>query len=152
MATPPGAVRFTPSAGFADTATAVDSEYPIAEFEQTLQPSVSTERNHMSTTLSAATTAAHTVSTHFVGWGPGFGWWFLLIPLFWILVFVLIFGFFGRRWRRNAIENGYGPRGRLNPARQAEVTLAERFAKGDIDEVEYRARLEVLRANAAPTA
>ena len=25
--------------------------------------------------------------------------------------------------------------------------LSERFAKGDIDETEYRARLEVLRAN-----
>ncbi len=106
----------------------------------------------MSTTLAAATTAAHTVGTHFVGWGPGFGWWFLLIPLFWILVFVLIFAIFGRRWRRSAMENGYGPQGRMNPARQAETTLAERYAKGDIDEVEYRARLEVLRANAAPPA
>ncbi|MEJ1231340.1 MAG: hypothetical protein WDM88_12995 [Galbitalea sp.] len=28
-----------------------------------------------------------------------------------------------------------------------EATLAERFAQGDIDEKEYRARLEVLRAN-----
>jgi len=43
------------------------------------------------------------------GWGPGFGWWFLLIPLFWILLFALIFGIFGRRWRRNAMQNGYGP-------------------------------------------
>lgn len=34
----------------------------------------------------------------------------------------------------------------------AEQTLAERFAKGDIDEVEYRARLEVLRANNTPPA
>jgi putative membrane protein len=96
--------------------------------------------------------AARSVPTHMAGWGPGFGWWFLLIPLFWILVFALIFGIFGRRWRRSAIENGYGPQGRMNPARQAEVTLAERYAKGDIDEVEYRARLEVIRANAAPSA
>jgi putative membrane protein len=29
----------------------------------------------------------------------------------------------------------------------AEATLAERLAQGDIDEKEYRARLEVLRAN-----
>ena len=29
----------------------------------------------------------------------------------------------------------------------AESTLAERFAQGDIDEKEFRARLEVLRAN-----
>jgi len=33
-------------------------------------------------------------------------------------------------------------------SRAAETTLAERFAQGDIDEKEYRARLEVLRANA----
>jgi putative membrane protein len=87
------------------------------------------------------------VATHFVGpWG--FGGWFLLIPLFWIALFVILFAIFGRRWRRSAAANGYGPNGRT-PSRQAEVTLAERFAKGDIDETEYRARLEVLRANAA---
>ncbi|HLU63928.1 MAG TPA: SHOCT domain-containing protein [Protaetiibacter sp.] len=28
--------------------------------------------------------------------------------------------------------------------------LAERFARGDIDEVEYRARLEVLRGSQPP--
>jgi len=90
----------------------------------------------------SATLAAATVATHFVGpWG--FGWWFLLIPLFWIALFAILFAIFGRRWRRAAAENGYG----RNPARQAETTLAERFAKGDIDETEYRARLEVLRAN-----
>lgn len=88
-----------------------------------------------------------TLAAHLVGPIGGFGWAFLLFPLFWILVFVLIFGIFGRRWRRAAVENGYGPGGRRSPARQAEGTLAERFAKGDIDEVEYRARLEVLRAN-----
>lgn len=106
----------------------------------------------MSTTLTALTSAAASVGTHYPGpWGPGFGWWFLLIPLFWILLFGVIFGIFGRRWRRSARENGYGPYGRMAPARQAETTLAERFAKGDIDEIEYRARLEVLRANAAGT-
>jgi putative membrane protein len=106
----------------------------------------------MSTTLAALTSTAASVGTHYPGhWGPGFGWWFLLIPLFWILLFGLIFGIFGRRWRRSARENGEGPHDRLAPTRQAETTLAERFAKGDIDEVEYRARLEVLRANAAGT-
>lgn len=95
----------------------------------------------------SATLATALVSTHFAG-PAGFGWWFLLIPLFWILLFALLFGIFGRRWRRAAAENGYGPSGRLSPARQAETTLAERFAKGDIDETEYRARLEVIRANA----
>lgn len=94
----------------------------------------------------SATLATALVATHFAGpWG--FGWWFLLIPLFWILVFAVLFAIFGRRWRNAAAEGGYGPRGRLNPARQAETTLAERFARGDIDETEYRARLEVIRAN-----
>ncbi|GAA1987719.1 hypothetical protein [Microbacterium pumilum] len=96
----------------------------------------------------SAALATAAVATHFAGpwaWGP----WFLLIPLFWIALFVILFAVFGRRWRRSAAEIGFGPHGRLNPTRQAEVTLAERYAKGDIDEVEYRARLEVLRANAA---
>ena len=96
----------------------------------------------------SAALATTAVATHFVGPWVG-GWWFLLIPLAWVTFFVILFAVFGRRWRRAAAEGGYGPQGRLNPARQAEGTLAERFAKGDIDEVEYRARLEVLRANAA---
>ncbi|HEY8281210.1 MAG TPA: hypothetical protein VIG28_01920 [Leifsonia sp.] len=80
-------------------------------------------------------------------WVGGFGWFFLLIPLFWIAVFVLIFTFAGRRWRR-AARNGYSPGyGMGGSSRSAEQTLSERFAQGDIDEVEYRARLEVLRAN-----
>jgi putative membrane protein len=72
----------------------------------------------------------------------GFGWWFF-IPLFWILLFGVVFAIFGRRWR-------YAASGRMNPSRQAEATLAERFAQGDIDEAEYRKRLQVLLAN-APT-
>ncbi len=105
------------------------------------------------------TLAATTIATHWVGgpWGPGFGfgWLFLLIPLFWIGVFILIFSLIGRRWRHSAASRGYGPGNGYGyghgwgpgSTRSAEQTLAERFAKGDIDEVEYRARLEVLRAN-----
>ncbi|MET0481251.1 MAG: hypothetical protein ABWY23_04615 [Mycetocola sp.] len=85
-------------------------------------------------------TAPIGVATH-PGWGPGFGWWFLLIPLFWILVFALLFALLGRRWRRAA------PPWATSPGRSAEATLAERFAQGDIDETEYRARLEVIRTN-----
>jgi putative membrane protein len=99
-------------------------------------------------------TTLATIGAHF---GGPFGWAFLLFPLFWILVFVLIFGVFGRRWRRNAWAahhgyGGYGYHGHWGqPSRSAEASLAERFAQGDIDEKEYRARLEVLRANAFPT-
>lgn len=95
----------------------------------------------------SATLATTLVATHFAGpWG--FGWWFVLIPLFWILVFGVLFAVFGRRWRRAAAEGGYGPGAFRSPGRQAEATLAERFAQGDIDETEYRARLEVIRTNA----
>ena len=39
--------------------------------------------------------------------------------------------------------------GQADGTRSAERTLAERFARDDIDEVEYRARLEVLRVDRA---
>ncbi|CAN5373797.1 hypothetical protein BH11ACT4_BH11ACT4_05210 [soil metagenome] len=90
------------------------------------------------------------IAAHVGGpFGWGFGFFFLLIPLFWILVIGLIVGLGRRRWA----HGGWGPgRGYGHPyfggaARGAESTLAERFANGDIDEKEYRARLEVLRAN-----
>ncbi|GAA3894063.1 hypothetical protein GCM10022381_39640 [Leifsonia kafniensis] len=91
------------------------------------------------------------------GWGWGPGWFFLLFPLFWIIVLIVIFSVFGRRWRRGmrqmgpgaGYDGGYGHPywGQASDSSSAEKTLAERFAQGDIDEVEYRARLEVLRAN-----
>lgn len=107
----------------------------------------------MLSTLVATAPAA--VAAHWGGPWFGFGWLFLLIPIFWIVVIALIVGFAGRRWRRVAAARGYGygpgyGPGRWGPGastRSAEQTLAERFAQGDIDEVEYRARLEVLRAN-----
>ncbi|TAM70078.1 MAG: SHOCT domain-containing protein [Microbacteriaceae bacterium] len=105
-------------------------------------------------------TLATTAAMHWVGWGAGpvgFGWFFLLVPLFWIGVVILIVALVaGRRragWRagwHGGYGPGYGPgygRGPWNTTPPAERTLAERFAQGDIDEAEYRARLEVLRAN-----
>ncbi|THG32392.1 SHOCT domain-containing protein [Naasia lichenicola] len=98
---------------------------------------------------SAALTAAVPVAAHF-GAGFGFPWFAILIPIFWILLFVLVFGVFGRRWRRAAWASGrFGPNGHGGAA-SAESVLAERFARGDVDEVEYRARLEVLRASREP--
>ncbi len=94
------------------------------------------------------TLASLGIAAHLVGPFGGFHWAFLLIPLSWIVVVVLIFGLAGRRWRRHAWAGHHGPW--ASAARSAEVTLAERFAQGDIDEKEYRARLEVLRANAYP--
>ena len=97
--------------------------------------------NTVLTTLDTAAIAAHTNAP----WGAGFGWFFLLIPLFWIGVLALVF-LVARRSRRAAWNNGHGPHW-AQPGRSAESTLAERFAQGDIEEKEYRARLEVLRAN-----
>jgi putative membrane protein len=72
--------------------------------------------------------------------GVWHGWW--MFPLLWmglILVLVLLFGFVGRRfwWRRYpgpADKPGSGQR-----------VLAERYARGEIDEDEYRRRLAFLR-------
>jgi len=79
-------------------------------------------------------------------YGPGVGFFpfFLLIPLFWILLLVVLVLLVGRRRRHWLATGGW------HQGRSAEATLAERFANGDIDEVEYRARLEVLRANRDP--
>ncbi|PJJ61539.1 SHOCT domain-containing protein [Compostimonas suwonensis] len=102
----------------------------------------------MLTALTAA--AAGGLAEHAGGpWGAGFGWLFFLIPVFWILVIALVVTLVGRRrWRRAGWDGGPGGPGFAPWARGgAESTLAERFAQGDIDEVEYRARLEVLRAN-----
>lgn len=101
----------------------------------------------MSTIALAAAPAAAAAAQIGHGFGPGFGfgWLFLLIPLFWIAVVAILFATVGRRWRRAAWMHRAG--GFDQAGRRAEATLAERFAQGDIDEVEYRARLEVIRTN-----
>ena len=78
------------------------------------------------------------------------GFLFFLIPLFWILLIVALFAIFGRR-RRAWMRSGYGgPHGywqHAQAAASAESVLSQRYANGDIDEKEYRARLEVLRSS-----
>ncbi|GEK81371.1 SHOCT domain-containing protein [Agrococcus baldri] len=69
-------------------------------------------------------------------WAGGGGFPFWIFPILW---FVLIAGaialfWFGRRRRE-----------RWAGRRAGEQALAERFANGDIDAEEYRARREVLR-------
>lgn len=107
------------------------------------------------TALTVATLAAHPG-------GPGFGLglvFLFLIPLFFFGLFVLFASIGRRRWMRAGGygrgpwgHGNWGPGGWGNAARSAESTLAERFAQGDIDEKEYRARLEVLRASNPPAA
>ena len=84
--------------------------------------------------------------------GAPFIWPFFIIgPIFWFIIVVVIIVLIATGRRRRMARwgawghGGFGPWG--NPSRSAESTLAERFAQGDIDEKEYRARLEVLRAN-----
>jgi putative membrane protein len=80
--------------------------------------------------------------------GPGFGFPFFFIgPLVWIVVIVVV-ALLIRRGARRRWEAYGGPA--FGPNRSPEVTLSERFANGEIDEVEYRSRLEVLRANRPP--
>ena len=99
------------------------------------------------TTVALAAAQSPLAETH-PGWG--FGWWFLFIPLFWILIIGLVIALVGGRRRRYWAQYGYGP-GAWGPwaasgAASAETVLSERYARGDIDEKEYRVRLEVLRA------
>ena len=77
---------------------------------------------------------AGAVLAHGAGWGPG-AWW-PIFPIFWLLfgVAVLFFIFRGRRsW------------GRSSPEQTAEGVLAERYARGEVSEEEYRERLSVLK-------
>ena len=101
----------------------------------------------MLTTIALATTPFHP------GWGWGPGFW--IVPaIFWLLIIGLIITLVAtrrRRWARAGWGGPWGPHGvgpwaSAQAAHNAETVLAERFARGDIDEVEYRARLEVLRS------
>ena len=78
-------------------------------------------------------------------YGPGVGFpFFFLFPLVWLILVVVVIVLVSRGARRRWAMYG-GPAS--GPHRSPEATVAERFANGEIDEVEYRARLEVLRAN-----
>jgi putative membrane protein len=66
---------------------------------------------------------------HHGGWFP----WFPLVPLLFIGVWIFLFAFvFRLRWRRH-------------PGLSGEGVLAERYARGEISESEYRERRAVLR-------
>jgi putative membrane protein len=60
------------------------------------------------------------------------GPWFLLFPLLWIVLIVVAVVL----WRGRSGRGG---------SRTAEAVLAERYARGEIPEEEYRERLTVLR-------
>ncbi|WP_285727348.1 SHOCT domain-containing protein [Psychromicrobium xiongbiense] len=96
----------------------------------------------MFTTLAPAVTAGLAYAPAFgpMGHGgPGFFFPLLFIVPFVFLAFVAVMVTVGRRfwWRRHHEMGSLG----------AESVLRERYARGEIDESEYRARLEVLRSN-----
>ena len=82
-------------------------------------------------------------------WAPWL-WW--IHPLFTLAITALVITaliLLIRRLVRGPRHLHGGPWGAPwsgHGVRSAESTLADRFANGDIDEKEYRARLEVLRA------
>ncbi len=80
-----------------------------------------------------ASVAAHPAWTG--GGGPG---WWIVLPILWFLLLAAVVFLVARRAR-----HGWGPWGR---AGSPESVLGERYARGEIDESEYRHRLEVLRA------
>ncbi|KAA0979064.1 hypothetical protein FQ154_03535 [Paeniglutamicibacter gangotriensis] len=80
----------------------------------------------------AAALPAHAWET---GRGPG---WFILIPIFWIRVIGTFIFFSRRRYWRHRMQG--------DPT-SAEGVLRERYTRWDIDETEYRKRLDVLRSN-----
>jgi putative membrane protein len=81
-------------------------------------------------------TTATEVLVHAAGWDHG-AWW-PIFPLFWVLFLgAVIFAAF--RFRRG--------RGSWHHAKSGESVLGERYARGEINEEEYRERLKVLRSS-----
>ena len=72
-------------------------------------------------------------ASHGDHYGPG-PWW-PIFPIFWLLVFIGVVAFFATRRRRWYQSAG---------TRSGHARLAERYAAGEIDEDEYRARRAVL--------
>lgn len=97
--------------------------------------------------LTALTGAAGALPTDAVaswghaGWGPG-PWWFVF-PLLWFLLFASVVFLVARRARRGWSPGG--PGGWRTPGSDPVAILGERYARGEIDEQEYRSRLAVLR-------
>ena len=82
-------------------------------------------------------------------YGPGMGGWgYVLMTvnalLFWALVIVgivVLVRHLGGSRQGSGTPGGTGP----------EQILAERFARGEIDEAEYRQRIDTLRASRSPS-
>lgn len=72
-------------------------------------------------------------------WNDGWGWWWmmpLLMAAFWVAVAWLVVGLRGRPAR---------PDGGSDRPESPEQVLAHRYARGELDDEEYRRRLDTLR-------
>lgn len=83
---------------------------------------------------------------HSWGWG---GW--LLMTFSMVVFWGLVIGALIALLRAGRGGGPGTPTGRADRERSAEQILAERYARGDIDEEEYRRRLDVLRGRPDPT-
>ena len=79
------------------------------------------------------------------GWG--FGLMTFSFIVFWALVIVAIVLLVRHFGRTGQPPGTFPPAGPSTPTSTAEQLLAERFARGDIDEEEYQRRLRTLRAS-----
>ena len=78
------------------------------------------------------------------GWGWGWGGWILMgvvMVVFWAVVITLVV----LAVRYLSADRGTRPAPPASAQSRAEDLLAERFARGEIDDEEYRHRLTLLR-------
>ncbi|MFC8801235.1 SHOCT domain-containing protein [Promicromonospora sp. NPDC057138] len=93
-----------------------------------------------------------TATTEVFAHGPHYGWggpgpFFFIFPLLWFLLFATVIFLIVRRARRGPRGGWGGPWAAHAAAGADPVTLlGNRFARGEIDEAEYRSRLSVLRS------
>ncbi|WP_163509907.1 SHOCT domain-containing protein [Fodinicola acaciae] len=85
--------------------------------------------------------AAHVTPFADHPWGPPFGGFWPIFPLTWLLVWAAVITTIVLVLRRRGRAFGAA-----TATRTAESVLADRYARGEIDDEEYRRRLEILRA------
>ncbi|GAA4234506.1 hypothetical protein GCM10022254_39480 [Actinomadura meridiana] len=96
----------------------------------------------MMATLAAQATALHPEAWHDGGDAPAFWPVFpITFGLFWLAVLGTVFYLIRRRMNDNAAASAAA----ADPMAKAQAVLAERFARGEIDEDEYLMRVSTLR-------
>ena len=88
-------------------------------------------------TTAAALAAPAAVAAHPYGTGGGPGWW-IVFPILWFALFATVVFLIVRRARRGGPPWARAGSGGID-------ALGERYARGEIDEAEFRHRLAVLK-------